>query len=413
MTDAIDQAVARTSPACFAPCPRGLEQALAEELQALGVAEVDVVNGGVGFHADWALIGKLNLHTRLASRILVQLESRRYRNDKDLYKIAYGVAWEDWFGPEQTLRVDTNAIRSILGNLNIATLRVKDAIVDRLREQTGERPNIDTREPQVRVFVFLTDRQATLYLDTSGENLFKRGWRGRHDKGAAPLKENLAAGLLALVGWTPGTPLYDPFCGSGTIVIEAAQQALGIAAGGMRHFGYENLRASPSAIWASAGARPDRSADADADAVAEAADDSTPLADANIFASDIDPAMSAMTRTNAQRAGVSRALAAIHTGDFVTMAAPCSTPGMIITNPPYGERMDFGQSEGDVWGNNDGLLAMGNHMREAFPGWTICMLSADLKLPGKLGLKASRRIVLYNGPIEARLFVFEMRERTS
>ncbi len=406
MTESASSVPADTSPACFAPCPRGLESALATELEGLGAAQVAPVNGGVGFHADWALIGKLNLHTRLASRILVQLESRRYRTDKDLYKIAYGVAWEDWFGSEQTLRVDTNAIRSTINNLNIATLRVKDAIVDRLRERTGERPNIDTREPNVRVFVFLTDRQATLYLDTSGENLFKRGWRGRHDKGAAPLKENLAAGLLALSGWTPGIPLYDPFCGSGTIIIEAAQQVLGIPAGNLRSFGLEHLSASPDAIWANAGTNVAHDGGTDDEArQGETADNP----DATLYASDIDPAMSAMTRTNAERAGVSQAIHSIHTGDFLDMPAPCATPGMIVTNPPYGERMDFAGAQDSPLNGADGLLAMGAHMRKAYPGWKICMLSADLKLPGKLGLKASRRIELFNGPIEARLFVFEMR----
>ncbi len=391
-----------TALQCFAPCPRGLEKALGTELEALGAAAIEVVSSGVGFVAGWPDIGRINQCTRLASRVLIQLGHGRYRTDKDLYKIAYGTPWEQWFDSSQTLRVDTNAIRSTLGNLNIATLRVKDAIVDRLREQFGERPNIDTREPTVRVFVFLTDRYATLYLDTSGENLFKRGWRGRDDKGAAPLKENLAAGLLALAGWTPDTPLYDPFCGSGTIVIEAAQQTLGITPGSGRTFGYQNLSIEKTSVWAQASDARERQKTAT-------------TSGAGIYASDINPAMVALTTANAERANAAAAMTSVVAGDFMTLTAPAlppgSPPGMIVSNPPYGERMDFAGAGGqaDVWGDSSGLLKLGHHLRASYPGWKVCLLSGDLKLPGKLGLKPSRRIELFNGPIETRLFVFEMR----
>lgn len=387
---------------CFAPCPRGLEKALADELEALGATDADPVGGGVAFNANSGQIAGLNIGSRLASRILIKLSSRRYRTDKDLYKIAHATAWEDWFDEHQTLRVDTNAVRASIGNLNIATLRVKDAIVDRLREQFGERPDIDTRNPQVRVFVFLTDKFATLYLDTSGENLFKRGWRGRDDKGAAPLKENLAAGLLALAGWSPGTTLLDPFCGSGTIVIEAAQQTLGIAPGSMREFGYQRLSFARESVWERAGKQQTGEA-----AIADSPTVSTP----NIFASDLDPAMISIAHANANKAGASRAIASIVEADFMTAGPPDCAPGMIVSNPPYGERMDFGGKTASVWSADDGLLSLGRHLREHYAGWKVCLLSGDLKLPGKLGLKASRRIELFNGPIEARLFIFEMRER--
>jgi len=387
---------------CFAPCPRGLEKALAQELNRLGASDVDAVGGGVMFDARADQIVTLNKASRLASRILIKLVNRRYRTDKDLYKIAHAFAWEDWFDEHQTLRVDTNAVRATIGNLNIATLRVKDAVVDRLREQFGERPDIDTRHPQVRIFVFLTDKHATLYLDTSGENLFKRGWRGRDDKGAAPLKENLAAGLLALAEWSPGTTLLDPFCGSGTIVIEAAQQTLGLAPGHLREFGYQRLNFARESVWAQAG----RQQQAEPDS-AEPATASSP----NIFASDIDPAMIRIATANAERAGASAGVTSFTVADFITAEPPAAPPGMIISNPPYGERMDFAGQSASVWGTDEGLLALGRHLREHYAGWKVCLLSGDLKLPGKLGLKASRRIELFNGPIEARLFVFEMRER--
>lgn len=389
---------------CFAPCPRGLEQVLGEELTQLGAGEVSVAGSGVSFCTDWAGIGRINQHTRLASRILIELASGRYRTDKDLYKIAYNTGWERWLDSDQTLRVDTNAIRARIGNLNIATLRVKDAIVDRLREHYGDRPDIDTRNPDVRVFVFLTDRTATLYLDTSGENLFKRGWRGRDDKGAAPLKENLAAGLLALAGWTPGIPLYDPFCGSGTIVIEAAQQTLGINAGSLRSFAYQHLPGGHTSVWAQ---------NSHQDSHQDKPGKNAAGRQAGIFASDIDPAMVSLARANAARANADAAITSIVQGDFLTLAPPVlpadGPRGMIVSNPPYGERMDFAGSANSVWGEPEGLLTLGHHLRAAYPGWKVCLLSADLKLPGKLGLKPSRRIELFNGPLETRLFVFEMR----
>lgn len=362
---------------------------LADELRGLQANEVQTVGSGVAFTGDTALAVRVNRRSRLASRVLVRLAHGRYRTDRDLHKIAAAVAWEDWFDSDQTLRVDTRALRASIRSLNIATLRVKDGIVDRLRELTGTRPDIDTISPQVRVFCFLDERYATLYLDTSGDSLFKRGWRGRDDKGEAPLKENLAAGLLALSGWRPGISLVDPFCGSGTIVIEAAGQVAGTDAGGQRRFGYENLRQGPA--W------PEPQAGDLAAAIG-----SPPGV---MLAGDIDPAMIALARANAARAGIDAQAIRFTVDAFEQLTPPTGTPGMIVSNPPYGERMAFGDGGDD----ETALLAIGRHLREHWSGWTVCLLSGDLKLPGRLGLKAARRIPLYNGPIETRLFIFEMR----
>lgn len=175
----------------FAICPRGLEAALAAELTALGAEALAPTAGGVGFAGDVALGYAANLHSRIASRVLRQVNEGRYRDDDDLYRIAVRTGWEQHFDAQGTLRVDLNATRSPLRSLNFATLRIKDGIVDRLREQLGARPSIDTERPDFRVFAHLNERFATLYIDLSGEPLFKRGWRADADaKGAAPLKEN-------------------------------------------------------------------------------------------------------------------------------------------------------------------------------------------------------------------------------
>ncbi|HET7031922.1 MAG TPA: THUMP domain-containing protein, partial [Casimicrobiaceae bacterium] len=213
----------------FAPCPRGLEAALASEVGALGAQAVAAADGGVGFAGPIELAYRANLESRLASRILWQVGHGRYRNEDELYALANGVDWKRHFAAERTLRVDVAATRSPLASIEFATLRIKDAICDRFRADSGKRPSIDKRLPEVRAYGYLTERDATLYLDTSGEALFKRGWR--RDAEAAPLRENLAAGILALSGWAPDVPLCDPMCGAGTIAIEAALVAADRAPG--------------------------------------------------------------------------------------------------------------------------------------------------------------------------------------
>jgi len=229
----------------FIVCPRGLEIPLAEELKEISErAEVKSMGawlidpppanstGGLAVAGPMSVALAINLHSRIASRCLLQMTHVAYRKEDDIYKAVRSLSWEDWFNPDQTMRVDLTAHRSPLTSLNFVTLRIKDAVCDRLREVKGARPSIDTELPDVRVQAHLTATHATVYLDTSGQSLFKRGWRD--DKGAAPLKENLAAGILALTGWKPEQPLFDPMCGSGTFLIEAAYRGLSIPSGSIR-----------------------------------------------------------------------------------------------------------------------------------------------------------------------------------
>jgi len=382
----------------FAPCPRGLEPSLAAELAALGAGDCRPVAGGVAFTGDRRVAYAANLRSRLASRVLVEMGRRRYRTDDDLYKLAAGIEWERHFDGRHTLRVDTSAIRSPLRSLNFATLRVKDGIVDRLRDRTGERPSIDTREPDVRAWLFLEARDATLYLDLSGEPLFKRGWRAsRDDQGDAPLKENLAAGLLALSGWTPARPLVDPFCGSGTIAIEAASIAWGLAPGLSRGFGFERLIDHDAALWASL--RDDAIRRAQAGSAA---------CPALIAASDIDATAVERGRRNLERAGLPADAVRWSVGDFARLAPPFDTPGLIVANPPYGARIEAHGA--DLQGNDHeaAMRAIGDALRSRWAGWQVWMLSADPGLPRQLGMKERRRTPLFNGAIECRLFGFEV-----
>ncbi|MCL4185264.1 MAG: class I SAM-dependent RNA methyltransferase, partial [Burkholderiaceae bacterium] len=355
---------------------------------------------------DRAVAYRANLWSRLASRVLRRVGQRRYRDDDDLYRLALGIEWERFFDAGHGLRVDLNAVRSPLRSLNFATLRVKDGIVDRLRERTGARPSIDTRAPDARVFAYLEDRQATLYLDLSGEPLFKRGWRsGSDDKGAAPLKENLAAGLLALCGWTPAMPLYDPFCGSGTIAIEAAQIALDIAPGLSRRFGLEKLLDHDAPLWTSLRAdavrRSQRATHRDAAAP-------------HIAASDIDPRAIEQTRRNLRHAGLPPQAIDVRAADAAQAKPPFPAAGFIVANPPYGERIDLEAGEPrrsssrDRASHEQAMRAFGVALRGTFTGWHAWLLSSDRELPRQLGMKERRRIPLYNGAIECRLYGFEV-----
>src|ERR1700754_2888052 len=202
----------------FLPCPRGLEASLAAELAEIAAQHLNgapftagaQVPGGVHFRGGWAAGMAANLYSRLASRVLLKIAHRPYRSEQDIYALAVEQRWEQWFSANETLRVDVTAIKSPLRSLEFTTLKIKDAICDRFRDQFNERPSVDTGNPDMRIVGFLDAHNFTLYLDTSGEALFKRGWRD--ETGEAPLRENLAAGLLRVAGWKPGIPLFDPMC---------------------------------------------------------------------------------------------------------------------------------------------------------------------------------------------------------
>ncbi len=208
----------------FSPCPRGLEALLVEDVTTAGATDVKQVPGGVEFAGDLACCYRVNLESHIATRVLWRLATADYHSEDDVYKLARNIDWPRRFAVERTIRIYVTAQRSPLKSLEFATLRVKDAVCDVFRDATGQRPTVNTKSPDVRIHLFLTDHRATLYLDTSGEPLWQRGHKIA--KVEAPLKENLAAGILRLAGWKPGVPLLDPMCGSGTFLLEAAQMSL-------------------------------------------------------------------------------------------------------------------------------------------------------------------------------------------
>jgi putative N6-adenine-specific DNA methylase len=373
-----------TSQAYFASCPRGLEALLAEELAALGARGIEPVPGGVAFQGDLRTCYRANLESRLATRVLARVGRSPYRGERDVFEAALAVRWPDWFSEKHSIRVDVKAIRSPLKSLEFATLTIKDAVCDRFRADRGRRPDVDTRNPGVRIQAFLDKETVAFYVDTSGEALNRRGYR--REAGEAPLKENLAAGIVRLSRWEPGEPLLDPMCGSGTIVIEAAMAALAIPPGHARAFGFERLAGYDRKTWSEV-----RDA-----ALARR----KPVRRLPIFARDRYGDELNKARANLEAAGVADCVE-LKQADVLDTGAPAAS-GVMIANPPYGARL-----------GEDAALAefypkLGDTLKKYYAGWRCYIFSGDKRLPKLIHLSASRRTPLYNGPIECRLYEYRM-----
>jgi putative N6-adenine-specific DNA methylase len=395
----------------FLPCAAGVEDMLASEVHDLtGLMGQDLLTrrGGVMARASWRDAMRLNLHSRLAQRVLVQLSYTDYRNEQDLYRAAADVAWEIWFTPKQSIKVEVTAQHSPLTSLNFAALKIKDAVCDRFRDKAhGVRPDVNTQWPDVRIYAHLTTDTCSLYIDTSGEPLFKRGWR--EDKGEAPLKETLAAAMIAASSWADGDddllPLYDPCCGSGTIAIEAAQIACNIAPGSLRRFAFEKYIPFQQHVWD--GIKQEAAA-----AVVKPEPGQKPL----IYGSDVAHRMVDFAQRNAERAGVADVIE-FRGGDALQRMPPCDVPGVMLLNPPYGERIAVaGVAAREQAVTEDGgefFSQLATHWKKNYSGWTGWILTPDLKLPSKMRLKESRRVPMWNGPIECRMFRFDMVKGTA
>ena len=370
----------------FATCPRGLEMILVEELRTLGADKIHAVGGGVQFAGDAMTCYRVNLESRIASRVLWQVARAGYRGENDIYRVAYAVPWTDWFDAARTIRVDVSATKSPLTSLNFVTLKIKDAVCDKVRQLSQQRPNVDTRDPDIPIQGHLTDREFTLYLDTSGEPLFKRGQRVA--TGEAPLRENLAAGILRLAGWTPGVPLLDPMCGSGTILIEAACMALDILPGLGRHFAFEKFENFNALGWRELIER--RTARRKARVALP------------IYGSDIDGAVLKAAQANLAGAGLEQVVS-LKRANVLDITAPAKE-GIIVSNPPYGVRL------GEQQGLAEFYPKLGDVLKKQFTGWRAYFLSADMQLPKLIHLATSKRTPLFNGALDCRLFEYKMVE---
>ncbi len=368
---------------CFAPCPRGLEELLAQEIETLGGTDTEVTGGGVSFRADWTSVYKINLHSRLAIRVLWQLARGKVSEEHDVYLLAKQIPWHTLFSVDKTIKVKVEARKSKFQSLDYIALTIKDAVCDEFRQAMTERPSVDKAQPDIRIQGFLSAQEAFIFIDTSGEALFKRGYR--QDKGEAPLRENLAAGLLLLAGYDGSQPLLDPMCGSGTIAIEAALMAQNRAVGLYRNFAFEKLIQFNSGVWKKLKQE------------ALAAQNNRKL---SICASDNDRYLLADAQKNAQSAKVAEFI------DFsvcdITETRPQSAGGLMLTNPPYGVRLEDEERLAALYPQ------LGTWLKQNFSGWTACFFSGDMRLPKLMRLSPKRKWPLYNGAIDCRLFVIPM-----
>jgi putative N6-adenine-specific DNA methylase len=368
----------------YATCPRGLAAALAEELTALGAQNAHADDAGVSFEGPFEVAYAANLESRLATRILWRVAHFEYRKEQDIYEGARQVRWHAHFGVERTFKVETNGVKAPVKSLDFITLRVKDAVADVFREALARRPDVAPREPDVRVHVFLDAKWCTLYLDTSGEPLFKRGRRDQ--VGEAPLKKNLAAGLLRLSGWTPGIPLLDPMCGAGTILIEAAEMALGRSPGRGRSFGFERLARFDAPAWEKLKA---------AAAAREEAPGPRAIHGSELYGRTLDAA-----RANLRDMGL-EGVVSLKQANLLELSAPAAA-GLLVTNPPYGVRLGEKEELAKFYPE------LGHLLKQRFAGWTAYIFSGDPELPKLIRLSATKRTVLYNGAIECRLYEYRM-----
>lgn len=379
-----DAASPGSTVTCFAAVPRGAEEIAAAELRELGIAGAQVSRGGVAFAADRTGLYKANLWLRTASRVLVQLAVFPCTTPAELYGGVHALDWTRLITPAMTLAVDCSLRDSALTHSGFVALKTKDAIVDRIREACGSRPNVDTASPDVRINVHLHKNVCTVSLDSSGDPLDRRGYR--LERNEAPLRETLAAAVVALTGWDGSTPLADPMCGSGTIPIEAALLAGRVAPGLQRSFGFQRWLDYDERLWERL--------------LSEAGDGIRRLPLGLVAGCDQDSRAIKLAARNAAKAGFEGQLHFFHAA--LDAFQPEGDRGVVIINPPYGKRL------GDEEELRELYCQIGDIMKKRCRGWTGYVLTGNLELAKYIGLKASRRHVLFNGAIECRLLKYDL-----
>lgn len=372
-----------TTYSLFVTCPRGLEAPLSQELEQLKCQDIRAVDGGVACKGGMEQVYRINLHSRTASRVLLRLTKSGYRNEQDIYKAAKNIRWTDWFDLEQTFKVKVEGKRAQVKSLDFVGLKIKDAVCDVFRDACSARPSVGKIRPDIRIHAFIDERDIQIFIDTSGEALFKRGYR--QDTGEAPMRENLAAGLLLLAGYDGTQPFQDPFCGSGTIAIEAAWIATRRAPGLMRRFGFEKLKNFDAALWKK---------------LKHETETQIRPAPAPISGSDNDRHMIRAAVANAQAAEVDTFIR------FEVKDAQDSRPngegGILISNPPYGVRLAEVQALQALYPQ------LGAWLKQHYAGWLAGMFTGDRDMPKFMRLSPKRKIPLYNGNLDCRLFLMDM-----
>lgn len=379
----------------FASTARGLEELLKTELEKLGAVECRVVQGGVHFEGDTRLLYQSLMWSRLASRIMMPLGECKVYSDLDLYLGVQAINWTEIFNPGATFAVHFSGLNDEIRNSQYGALKVKDAIVDSFTRKNLPRPNVEREMPDLRINVWLNQETAHISLDLSGEGLHLRGYRDR--TGIAPIKENLAAAIVMRSGWQPGTPLLDPMCGSGTLLIEAAMAATDRAPGLHRgHWGFSGWAQHDDVIWG----------EVKADAQNRARQGLAAY-ESRFYGSDSDARVIENARKNARRAGIGE-LITFEAKDVAQLSNPMPQGpyGTVISNPPYGERLE----------SEPALIALhsllGRLLKTQFGGWNLSLFSASVDLLNCLQLRADRQFKAKNGPLDCVQKNYHLAENT-
>ncbi|AOM42842.1 bifunctional 23S rRNA (guanine(2069)-N(7))-methyltransferase RlmK/23S rRNA (guanine(2445)-N(2))-methyltransferase RlmL [Xenorhabdus hominickii] len=367
----------------FASTARGLEELLKNELEMLGAQSCKIAQGGVHFRGDERVMYKSLLWSRLASRIMMPLNEFNVYSDLDLYLGVQSIDWSEIFSVDSTFSVHFSGMNEEIRNTQYGALKVKDAIVDSFVREIKQRPDVAKQQPDIRINVFLNKEKATVSLDLSGDSLHIRGYRDL--AGQAPLKESLAAAIILRSGWSAGTPMVDPMCGSGTLLIEAAMMAADCAPGLHRtYWGFMSWLQFNETLW--------REVTTEAQVRFRKGLQETT---SRFFGIDIDRRVMDMARSNARRAGVAQ-LIQFQQGDASKLENPLpeGTLGTVLSNPPYGERLE----------SEPALIALhsifGRVMKSRFPGWRLSLFSASPELLSCLQLRAEREFKAKNGPLD-------------
>ena len=369
----------------FATVARGLETIAAQELEGLGAQDVKPDFTGVYFAGDRALLYRVNLWSRTIFRVLMPIAEFRCYNSDMLYREVQKIPWDEYLDPDNTLAVNCTGGNEKLNHTHYTALQVKNAIADQQRLQFNKRSNVDVEHPDLLINIHIHQDRAILSLDSSGGSLHRRGYRPA--MGLAPLKETLAAALLEMAEWTPDLPFLDPMCGSGTLPLEASLKALNIAPGLFREkFGFMTWRDFDEPLWDKLWA--------------EAENSELPELKEVIAGCDRDSDMLAQARTNAQQAGISGKIQFAQT-ELSQLEAPADR-GVLICNPPYGERLGDASELGDLY------KMLGDIFKNRFKGWNAFILTGNKELGKKVGLRTSRRIPVYNGSIPCTLLKYEL-----
>jgi putative N6-adenine-specific DNA methylase len=368
----------------FATVARGLESVAAQELEALGARQVKPDFTGVHFTGDRALLYRVNLWARTLFRVLVPIAEFRCRHARELYQSIQNIDWREHLSPDQTLAVDCTGGNRQLNHTHFTALQVKNAIVDQQRAQTGRRSSIDLESPDLRLNLHIYQQRGTLSLDSSGQSFQRRGYRPA--MGKAPLTASLAAAILPMTVWQPELPLYDPFCGSGTFLLEAALMARRIAPGSFRkEFAFERWRTFDAALW--------QSIQQEAQTVTR---DTLP---APILGSDRDPEILQQAQSNAQNCDLGEQVQFFPAE--LSAIAPLTSPGILLCNPPHGQRLGEPTELLTVYAQ------LGDILKQRFQGWIAYILTTK-PLSKAIGLRASERLPIYNGSLACTLLKYEL-----